>query len=276
MRRITAGIALVVLSSCTGPGDPFADAEETARWANAASAVGAWTRVHDPVAIALGEHSYADPECPVVEDDGTTMTVTGDCTDSEGEIWTGELIVTRRGGRDLDLSFEDFGHGDDEMFIATTDGEASVREVGTDRYEYELDLVTDSGVVTITEYSGSVEGDFGAPTTWNGSGKIRREGILPPTGTIRAATEDQRLDDSICGNQAVSGTTTLMDNGHTAVIEYDGKDDCDEEQAAKWSVDGTDRGKIEGISCAVTGDTRTGPALCSLLLVVFGLRRRRR
>lgn len=264
-----------MLAGCTGEKDPFASGEETARWANAGSAVGAWTQIHDPVAVALGEQSFPDPACPVVDDDGTTMRVTGDCTDSEGEFWTGEVVVTRRASRDLDIAFDDFGSGEDEMTASRTNGEASVREVGTDRYEFELDLVTEAGIETSIEYSGTVEGNFGAPTTWNGSGKVRREGLLPPTGTVRTETEDQRLDDSVCANQAVSGTTTIMDNGHVAVIEYDGAEDCDEDQAARWEVDGEDRGKIEGISCAVSDDARSGPVLCSLLLVVFGFRRRR-
>jgi hypothetical protein len=38
---------------------------------------------------------YPDPACPAVTDDGTTVTITGDCADTEGHAWTGVATVVR-------------------------------------------------------------------------------------------------------------------------------------------------------------------------------------
>jgi hypothetical protein len=148
-----------------------------------------------------------------------------------------------------------------------------VRETGTDTYEFTVSMVVEGGMTTTIEYEGTVSGDFDTPTTWNGSGQVIRDGVLPPTGTVDAVTDDQYFDD-VCP-EAASGTTTLQSEGHTAVITYDGATDCDDDAAALWSVDGDDRGTIEGVTCAVS--TTAGPAaLTPLLLLPLAFRRRAR
>ena len=52
--------------------DPLSDPAQIAAWANAASALGVFTHGYEPLAFADGQLSFADPECPVTSDDGTT------------------------------------------------------------------------------------------------------------------------------------------------------------------------------------------------------------
>jgi hypothetical protein len=272
--RRLAPIALVLLlSACS---DSRVDAEDAATWANTGSALGVYTHLHVPVAFAVGEHMFVDPACPTTSDDGTTVTITGGCTDSEGKDFEGSVTITRVDGpRDLDLSFDGYGSGEGEIAVVT--GMASVRQTGTDLYDYEVDLVNEGGVTVDITYSGTVSGDYGQPTVWNGMGVVTRTGVVSPTGTAGVETVDQLVDDTVCSGQSVSGETTIEVDGHRLVITYDGESDCDEENAARWSLDGKDQGLVEGVTCAVApGAGRTGTVLFMLSLLACARARRSR
>jgi hypothetical protein len=246
---------------------PFKSEEDVKVWATSASAVGVYSHAHEAFAVADGQTTFADPACPETSDDGTTLTISGGCTDGSDREWTGEATVTRDGD-DRTLVLDGFNGND---------GTVNRRQTAPSMHEFDADLVI-GGVTTIT-YSGTVEGDYGVPTLWNGSGRVEREGYFSPTGTVEATTADQVVDDDLCSGQPVSGSTTLFAEGDTAVITYDGATDCDPEENAKLSVNGKDRGLIAGINCAVSnpGMGRSG-APCSFLLLsllVFGLRRAR-
>jgi hypothetical protein len=267
-------VLLLSLAACRD-GDPSIEAEHAAVWANAGSALGVYTNLHVPVAFTLGEHEFADPTCPVTGDNGVTATITGGCTDSEGKRFEGSMRITRVDGpRDLDLSYTDYGSGEGD--IVRTSGTASVRQTGTDLYAYEANLVVDGGATVDITYSGTVSGDYGQATLWNGTGTITRTGF-PPEGTAAVETVDQLVDDSVCSGQSVSGETTIEVDGHTIVITYDGESDCDEANAARWSLDGKDQGLVEGITCAVTpGGGRAGAGLFVLALLACARARRSR
>ena len=246
---------------------PFEDKEDVAIWATAASAVGVYVHGYEPFGLADGEVTYADPECPVTSDDGTTLSIAGGCTDVDGREWNGFLTV-RRDGDDRMLSF----HGFDGK-----NGTMQLRRLGPSEREFDADLVI--GGVTTISYSGRVVGDYVGATTWNGSGRVERHGFLPPSGVVQATTEDEVVDDR-CGGQPFSGTTTLRASGDTAVVTYDGATDCDDEQNALLSVNGEDRGLVSGVNCAVASTGRKVPSgvACALvgLVALFVLRRRRR
>jgi len=135
------------------------------------------------------------------------------------------------------------------------------------------------GGVTTIHYSGSVQGDYGGPTTWNGGGHIKRQGVISPNGAVDASTLDEVVDGMVCAGQPASGSTTLTSGSDTAVITYDGESDCDDKQNAQLSVNGDDRGLIDGISCAVGAfGARRGSSVAGVLLLLaasaLGLRRR--
>jgi hypothetical protein len=263
--RRLAPLALVLLLT----GCQRLDTEDVAVWANAGSALGVYTHLHTPVAFAVGEPAFVDPACPVTTDDGTTVTITGGCTNSEGKRFEGGITITRGDGpRDLDLSFDGYGSGEGE--IARTTGNASVRQLDGDAYAYEVELVNEGGVELDIVYSGTIVGDFGQPTLFSGSGVVTRSGF-PPTGTADVSTDEQLVDDTVCSGQSVSGETTIEVDGHVIVVTYDGATDCDENSAARFSIDGKDQGLVEGITCAVNpgGGGRAGALLGVLML--FGL-----
>ncbi len=254
-------------------------ADDVRTWANAGSAVAVYTYGHGPISLADGQSEFADPACPVTDDDGTTVTIEGGCTDSAGVEWTGTATVTRTADGDRLLMLEAYAAIHDPDLRATVTGSFDLLQVEPTFHEFEVDLVQEGGLTTTVEYSGSVEGDYDTATVFNGSGSVERDGMVSPTGTVRVSTADEVLDDAVCAGQAVSGRTSIKDGDHTAVVEYDGATDCDEDQAARWHLDGEDQGRITGIVCsaAVPGAAPTLPwGLGGMIAAALLARRRTR
>jgi hypothetical protein len=248
------------------PAPPFDKAEDVSVWATAASAVGVYQHVYQPIAIADGEQSFSDPECPVVEDDGTTWTATGGCTTSEDEEVEGSVTIVRDGAS-RSLTFDGFEgkHGTFEL-----------REVEAGRYEFDADF--DVGGFTFIEYMGSVQGGYDERTLWNGSGTIKRDGFIPPNGEVEASTIDEVVDNDVCAGQPVSGRTILKSGEDTAEITYDGEADCDDEKQALLTVNDEDRGYVSDITCSVgaPGGGSRGALGTLLLALAAPLARRAR
>ncbi|WP_437535913.1 hypothetical protein WME79_15385 [Sorangium sp. So ce726] len=255
MKRQLARVFLLapMLAGCgsdkeLGPVPPFQSEEHVQVWATSASALGVYVHAYEPIAVADGHLNFQDPACPMTSDDGTTLTIAGGCTDEGDRQWSGRATVTRDGG-ERTLTFEDFDGKDGTMVVRTT---------GPSFHEFHADLVI--GGVTTIGYDGTIEGDYTGRTTWNGSGTVRRDGLLAPTGIVEATTVDEVVDDGVCSGQPVSGSTTLQSRGDTAVITYDGATDCDAEQNARFSVNDRDRGMVSGINCAIDAPGRSDRA----------------
>jgi hypothetical protein len=248
------------------PVSPFREKEDVKVWANSASAVGVYVHAYEPIAVADGALTFADPLCPTTSNDGTTLTIAGGCTDENDREWSGEATVVRD-GVERTLTLDAFNGND---------GTVIVRESGASTNEFVANLVI--GGVTTIDYTGSVEGGYEGRTTWNGSGRVERDGILAPNGVVEATTVDQVLDEA-CSGQAFSGSTTLQAGDDTAVVTYDGATDCDDEQNARLSVNGKDRGLVSGISCVVGAvGRRDGAGTWPVALTIAALlcvRRRR-
>jgi hypothetical protein len=255
--RLIACGALVVGCGSDEPfrsSPPFDDVEDVKTWALSASAVGVYAHAYEVIAYVDGEVTFPDAACPARSDDGTTLTLTGGCTDGSKRRWEGRATVVRDGD-DLSLTYSSFEE---------KDGTVLLRRTGTTSREFDANLVI--GEVTTIEYSGTVEGSYAGPSTWNGSGRVARKGPIAPTGGVDATTVDELVDDATCSGQPVSGSTTLEARGDTAVITYDGATDCDGEQNARLVVNGKDRGVVAGISCSFgTKRADGGSALWSVL-----------
>ena len=249
------------------PVSPFRAKEDVTVWANSASAVGVYVHAYEAIGVADGALTFGDPACPTTSDDGTTLIITGGCTDVSDREWSGEATVVRD-GVERTLTLDAFNGNE---------GTVIVRETGASTNEFVANLVI--GGVTTIDYTGSVEGGYEGRTTWNGSGRVERDGVFAPNGVVEATTADQVVDDDVCSGQAVSGSTTIQAGDDTAVVTYDGATDCDGEQNARLSVNGKDRGLVSGISCAVsTIGRRDGAktwALALALATLLGARRRR-
>lgn len=279
---VIGAMGLAVLG-CGGDSKELDNPEHVRTWANAASAVGIYAHAYQPVAFADGQITFADPACPTTDDDGTTVTIKGGCTDSSNTEWTGSASIARSGEGDKTLTLDGYGSFASADMRAVTTGTVNIRRISATLHEFDVDLIHEGGITTTITYSGSVKGDYASATTWNGSGEVEREGMVAPTGHVQATTVDQVLDNAVCAGQAVSGRTTIRSGGATAVITYDGATDCDEEKAARWSVDGKDRGLIDGICCsagAIGSNQDPVPSaavwLLSALVLVMAARRRRR
>ena len=266
-------VAALLAAACKSGGDPLERPEDIAGWANSASAFGVYTLAHEPLAFTNDTFSFADPDCPATRDDGTTVVITGACTDADGRAWDGEVDVARREGG-WSLTFDGFG---DDRFggMARVTGTFEVDEQRENMHSFDADLERDGGIESSITYSGTVEGGYEGPTVWNGSGHVSRDGITINSGAVDADTVDQLRDADVCPGEGVSGTTTMVSDEHTVVITYDGDTACDDEDAARWSRDGEDQGLVNGVTCSAGSPAGAGCALLVFLLVL-PLRRRRR
>lgn len=269
MASRTVLLALVAVGC--GGGDPLAEPDDIAGWANSASAFGVYTLAHEPLGVANDAHAFNDPACPAIDDDGTTVVITGGCEDSEGRAWAGEVTVVRRDGG-WSLTFDRFG---DDRFggLAQVSGTFEVDRQAADLHSFDAELDRDGGIQTNIHYSGTVAGGYQGATVWNGSGTVSRDAVTINSGAVDAETVDQVRDGDLCPGEGVSGTTTMISDEHTVVITYDGETACDDDDAARWSLDGEDRGLVTGVTCAV-GGRAGGAAALLLLLLAFRLRRR--
>ncbi len=265
-------VAALVAVGCGGGGDPLESSDDVAGWANSASALGVYTLAHEPLGFANGAFTFADPDCPATSDDDTTVIITGGCEDSQGRAWDGEVAVARRAGG-WSLTFDGFG---DDRFggMARVTGSFEVDQQSDDLHAFDADLQRDGGIETRILYSGTVAGGYDGPTVWNGSGSVSRDGVTINSGAVDAETVDQVRDDEVCPGEGVSGTTIMTSDSHTVVISYDGDTDCDDDDAARWSLDGEDQGLVTGVTCSTGGPAATGSAFL-VLIAAAALRRRR-
>ncbi len=266
MKRSIAAAALLLVG-CKASGDPLERPEDIAGWANNASALGVYSLAHEPLGFANDAYSFADPDCPATTDDGTTVVIIGGCTDSDGRAWDGEVEVVRRDGG-WSLSFDGFG---DDRFggMARVTGSFEMDEVEPDLHSFDADLDRDGGIESRVVYSGTVEGGYEGATVWNGSGNVSRNGITINSGAVDAETVDQVRDGEACPGEGLSGTTTMISDEHTVVINYDGDTDCDDDDAARWSLDGEDQGLVKGVTCTAGGPAGAASALLLLLLLAL-------
>lgn len=248
LTRLAVCTTLVLLAAACGddgdaftPSPPFEDEEHVKVWATSASALAIYSNVHRDIAVFQGQQTYADASCPVLEDDGATYRVTGECTDSDDKQWKGKLTI-ERDGDDFVLDYDGFeGH----------QGSFAIYRIEPSLHEFEAKLML--GGFTSVDYRGSVQGGYDQRTIWNGNGTVERDGFLPPNGKVEASTLNQLVDDDVCAGQPVSGTTTLRAGEDEAVVTYDGESDCDENKSAQLAVNDESRGTIEGVSCRASG-----------------------
>jgi hypothetical protein len=248
---------------------PFEKSEYVQVWATNASAVAVYSHAYEPIGVSDGALSFQDPACPETSDDGTTFTILGGCTDSMDRQWSGRATVVRSGD-DRELTLDGF---------EGQDGVVRLTLLEPSLHEFDVSLRLGGG--TTIEYVGTIEGDYGGRTVFNGEGHVERWGFFPPIGVVDATTVDEVVDNDVCAGQPVSGTTTLRSSDHTAVIVYDGATDCDPDEKAELVVNDEDRGLVSGISCAILEPGANGASpVPAFLLVAAGfaarLRRSRR
>jgi hypothetical protein len=271
-----AGVVALALTAClSGPpssDDPLDRTEDVQDWARRASALGIFTHGANPLEAVAGLGDFVDPACPVTSDDGTTYTVEGGCTDVAGQEWVGWAQVVRGDGGDLAASYE--GFGDITIMPELMNGTIDIDRADDTHASYQIDAVWKSDETsTEVAYSGDLSGDAENWISGTGSGTFVRSGGDSGAGLVEAETDAELIDYAICDSPA-SGSTTLVSPDHTIVITYDGATDCDPDHAARWTVDGEDRGLLSGVTCSIARG-RAAPSPLLLLAIAVLTRPRR-
>lgn len=267
-----------LVAGCSGGATDLDDPEDISAWANSASALAVYIPAYEPIGIADGHVTPADPACPHVSDEGSTVVIEGGCTNRDGHRWEGTATVSRLASGAFDVMLDGYGSADEGNPLARMTGTFSVEPTADGAHTFEAHYSQEGSPSVAIDYAGTVSGDYETPTTWNGTGTVTRSGHLRANGTATATTRDQRRDGSVCGNESLSGTTTLELDGHTVVITYDGATDCDEASSARYSVDGEDHGTVTGVSCSASPGRSGSPwaLACIGAALVVTLRRRSR
>jgi hypothetical protein len=262
LRRWAGGVVLatgLVACGCT-PAADLTTADGVKSWAGA-SAVVIYGRALGP----FDPTTAADPSCPSVATSGSARTYTGGCTDSTGVKWAGTAtVIGATSMRASSATLSGFGatsqvtcKGAQLPNTTTTDGTVTTTDDGTGKVSFHINTQSQHRRPSIVDcsledsmsmvlYTGSYVNTGIAPTTWNGSGDVSDS----RRGEVHAATVNEVLDNAVCDTEALSGTTTLAADGHTAVITYDGATSCDMASTVTWTLDGAPKGVISGISCS--------------------------
>lgn len=275
-RVLVAGGLSLLLGGCGGD-DQLDEPENVRIWMTTASALAVYANGSEELRIADGHGAFADPDCPATSDDGTVFTITGGCTDVMGVTYTGSATVERTTDS-VKLTLTSYGSAEDERELVKRRGTLTRTRVTEGFYSFDANLVVDGGMRTTIDYGGSVAGDYDVRTVWNGHGRVSRDGMVAPTGTVEAKTENEVVDDATCSGQPLSGRTTIETKDQNAVVFYDGERDCDMAQRAHYRVDGEERGTLGGITCSVSqpGRPQSTVALFPVAFVAGWVRTRRR
>jgi len=219
-----------------------------------------------------------DASCPHQQVSGSTVTYTGGCTSTNGATYSGTMSVTTV-TLATGVSIADGGIHYSGWKIATTQTCGGASYTGDVDFDgslnthagggWNVDLVetvlgidsacTAASYQAAYSYTGTLASQStGQITTWNGSGTLGFKGAPGVAdGKVSAATQDEIIDQTVCSEEAKSGTTTLTSGSHTAVLTYDGATACDGN--VPWSYDGTPKGTLTGIDCDVA-ESSGGPA----------------
>lgn len=289
--------ALLVLACGAGCGsssgggtalDGYPDAHigslaELQKWSGA-SAAGLFAFSYQPynlasTAFAAGSDAGSNL-CPAESGSSGAMTFTGGCTDDSGTTWTGTAAETNQG-----ITYTHFGYtgsdGSSLVFQGVIEANDTDGPLGGGAFTMQISFTATGSAASqegsgLLAYSGSVgaDADDDNVTTWDGQGEFG----FASAGKITTTTNTEVFDHTACLYTALGGTTTITAGGDTAVITYEGSDDCGSDAPAQWTLNGSAMGEIDNVACSATGRANALGALAPAGMIAFGLslvRRRR-
>jgi len=283
LRRWAGGAVLATgLFACSGtPTAELTTAEGVKSWSGA-SAVAVYNGALGP----FDPSKAMDPSCPSVATSGTTKTYTGGCTDSAGVKWAGTAtVVDPTGMRAASVTLKGFGgtsqvtcKGAQVPNTSIMDGTVTTTDDGAGKVSFQINTQSQhdrpsifdcsrESSMSMVVYTGSYANTGMDPTTWNGNGDVSDS----MRGEVHGTTVNEVLDHVVCNTEALSGTTKLTADGHTAVITYDGATNCDMASTVTWTLDGVPQGVISGISCSARPLPERGAGWAALPVVALAL-----
>jgi MYXO-CTERM domain-containing protein len=267
------------------------DAASATKWAKA-SAPQLFMLGFTPLVVAEATLSVGGETCPTKTVNGATTTYTGGCTEMDGTPWTG--TATQTGQPMGSIEYVDFGttgtstcnateYPSTFKYNGTIVPSTTVPGMSTIKVTAEITGPDETNACqprtgtfaidyafTLRKGTHDADGDGDTDDTyWSGTGKYGTSF----DGSVDAMTTEEKLEDELCGDEALAGVTQVSAGGHAYTITYDGATDCDAESTVHWAYDGTDRGELTGISCSTGGSPRS--TLLVLVAVGFVVRRRR-
>ena len=272
------------------PTDPF-DAFDPADLTDAAAVQSFAENVSAPnmytFAVLFGAAlENGDGICPAASETDGAVTYTGGCTDADGDQWVGSAKVVRTGENAGVITYNGLGRtAQDECSGGGTvtnrqvfDGEIRILadgsfdiDMGGTGTNVDKEACTAQEQDFAMEYAGQQLVQSDSVTQWSGTGRFGTS----DRGKVTATTTAEVIDDQGCNYEAESGTTTMVSGDNTVVITYAGAVDCDETSTVTWTLNGTDKGELEGVQCA-TGMGAAGGGLAAALAGLLLLTRRRR
>lgn len=256
-RFLLSTTAFCMLAACNGKddtaltetGDPdtqegltyaFTTDEEVAVGFDMATEAGPFVLMYQMFALwGVDETS----SCPSYVDDGSSVTITGDCTDAKGTVWGGNLSwsVTASGDTaSIDFVYDGFSVDDGGQTIAV-DGTQTMSCAAYDGTECtSVDGLTTSAEVSISDATNSlsfrlvdqvVSGDLSTVSmiASTGTGEISVSGMayMPPEGStdMLGFSMSGDLQYDTCDLEPDSGTVELV-GANTVTITADGASSC--------------------------------------------------
>jgi hypothetical protein len=230
------------------------------------------------------------PGCPSVTTLGDETVYSGDgCTLADGSTLHGKAVITVIATDVRSVAYDQYGVAKQcpdpgNIEVSRTTGTMTYTRAapgaGSFVLAIELGRANCAGERSrlAYDYQGSVAGtetaaweiDPNALMIFNGSGRVG----LSTVGAADAVTVRQIVDRPSCGPEVTSGTTTLSSLGDTAVITYDGANDCDETSTVRWTLNGADQGELAGVGCALAGVPSGAPRWLALGVVALLTARR--
>jgi hypothetical protein len=226
-------------------------------------------------------------DCPIIEgtfpEDGwptEDIVVTGGCTNTDGVEYQGSFTYgptgivydnyyTKRPSENCPDEYEESTFNGGSFFdIENSNIEVLVT---TDSVSFNDDCSTEATTMWMQSILQRQETSATEEVT-NGTGVLL---VSYPEGSVAVdiVTTDERIDDTVCESEPLSGTNTLSNGTDTLEFTFDGETDCDEEPTQMLSINGGDPVEVAGASCSTLGQ-RQGIIVLFLSLLPLWIRKR--
>ena len=192
--------------------------------------------------------AFSDGSCPTLEETGSTMTVTGGCTDSSGTTWNGSYVSVTSGKSSV-ITYSDFGYTNADGGIGLS-GSLDVTALGV-KGAKGVELISDdfslsyidgaqSKFLTIAYTDYALSGAF-FEMLWTEPGSFTVQGQANISDMGQLSFSGGATSEQICASEYDSGAIVL-EGSDTVTLDFDGAKTCD--GCTPWTSEGGLSGAI--------------------------------